>query len=58
MRWKYKSWDEEEWRRWFAWYPIIVENYRVWLETVEKAYFFSRDGFKVWLYRFLREAKI
>ena len=25
-----------EWRRWFAWHPIIIDNVTVWFETVER----------------------
>lgn len=24
------------WRRWFAWYPVTVGRYRVWLEWIER----------------------
>jgi hypothetical protein len=25
-----------EWRRWFAWHPVIIDNVTVWLETIER----------------------
>ena len=24
------------WRKWFAWYPVRIENYIIWLEYVER----------------------
>jgi hypothetical protein len=25
-----------EWKRWFAWHPVIIDNVTVWLETIER----------------------
>ena len=25
-----------EWRKWFAWHPVLIDNVTVWLETVER----------------------
>ncbi len=25
-----------EWRRWFAWHPVIIDNVTVWFETIER----------------------
>ncbi len=41
--------SEEEWDRWFAWYPVIVATgkdsaYWVWLEFVERKWRASRYG--------------
>ena len=27
---------EYPWHRWFAWHPVQVENFIVWLETIER----------------------
>lgn len=24
------------WRPWFAWYPVLIDNTLVWLETIER----------------------
>jgi hypothetical protein len=39
MRWKTETYAEqkkrlEAWKPWFAWYPIMIDNERVWLEWV------------------------
>ena len=34
MRMKPK--DRSQWRRWFAWHPVIIDNVTVWLEIVER----------------------
>lgn len=39
MRWRTETYEEKckrlaIWRPWFAWYPVIVDNERVWLEWV------------------------
>lgn len=35
MRYKIKSSRQlESWHRWFAWFPVPVDNYYVWLEYV------------------------
>ena len=25
-----------EWKRWFAWHPVIIDNVTIWLETIER----------------------
>jgi hypothetical protein len=25
-----------EWKRWFAWHPVIIDNVTVWFETIER----------------------
>jgi hypothetical protein len=25
-----------EWRRWFAWHPVIIDNVTIWFETIER----------------------
>jgi hypothetical protein len=25
-----------EWKRWFAWHPILIDNVTIWLEIVER----------------------
>lgn len=41
---------QAQWQRWFAWYPIKVGPYCVWLETVERKLYL---GFLVnfWVYK-------
>lgn len=39
MRWKTETYAEqkkrlETWKLWFAWYPVMIENERVWFEWV------------------------
>jgi hypothetical protein len=34
MRFKIKF--EDQWHRWFAWYPVRIGDERVWLEFVER----------------------
>lgn len=47
MRLAVKSTNKYEWHKWFAWYPVLVEDEDtgarmwIWLETVERIY---RDG--------------
>jgi hypothetical protein len=50
--------DEIPWHKWFAWYPISVENEVLWLETVHRkgtVTFDTYSGFPTvrWEYRFL-----
>lgn len=41
MRWRVRT-RRDEWRRWFAWYPVrTIDRTWVWLEVVEKIYFMS-----------------
>ena len=45
MRWKvFNVWD---WNRWFAWYPIVINDERVWLEYVER-----KLTFESWAWQF------
>lgn len=42
MRWHSETYDAwldriANWHHWFAWYPVQVEQQRVWLETVERS---------------------
>ena len=25
-----------EWKRWFAWHPVIIDNVTIWFETIER----------------------
>ena len=39
MRWRTETWNEKckrlgTWRKWFAWYPVMIDNEKVWLEWV------------------------
>ena len=39
MRWATETREDKnrrlsKWRKWFAWYPVKIENERVWLEYV------------------------
>jgi len=38
MRWKHtpRPVGYDEWRSWFAWYPVVVGDEYVWLEWVER----------------------
>lgn len=38
MRWNYVDPEVEmqKWHKWFAWYPVIIDDKKVWLETVER----------------------
>ena len=41
MRWKhqtYAEWSHEvtQWRRWFAWRPVVMHDQWVWLEIIER----------------------
>lgn len=44
MRWKRNNrWD---WTKWFAWYPVEVEDDTyVWLETVERKFYTHSDRY-------------
>ena len=38
MRWKAGRIQQyDEWRSWFAWYPVKIKGSWVWLETVKRA---------------------
>ena len=28
--------DRANWKRWFAWHPVLIDNQTVWLEIVER----------------------
>lgn len=50
MRWRAKPFvDLWQWHRWYAWYPVRVENEWVWREWVERrlddSHLCSIDGF-------------
>lgn len=36
MRWDMRK--RQVWHRWFAWYPVEVDNYIVWLQYAERRY--------------------
>jgi hypothetical protein len=38
MRKLIKNKEEMGWREWFAWHPVKIDNYWVWLEVVERKY--------------------
>jgi hypothetical protein len=43
MRWQIETRDEKrnrlaQWRPWFAWYPVMVDNDKVWLEWVYRRF--------------------
>ena len=35
MRWSI-DFGDRPWHRWFAWYPVRIDNERVWWEWVER----------------------
>lgn len=39
-------WRQNEWRKWFAWYPVYIKELDcdVWLETVECSYYIATAG--------------
>jgi hypothetical protein len=50
MRWRAHEFrDNEDWHKWFAWRPVVVDGRWVWLETVERklTYPHSIGGF-IW----------
>jgi len=50
MRWKYN--DPGEWRPWFAWFPVYLENGQMaWLETVLRKIHVWGWGFEDRFYR-------
>uniref|UniRef100_A0A6M3IMD2 Uncharacterized protein n=1 Tax=viral metagenome TaxID=1070528 RepID=A0A6M3IMD2_9ZZZZ len=69
MKWKKSKWIEKwfvkrhqliiEWHRWFAWYPISIQENRFWLCYVERigkrAEGYDNDGLsiirRIWEYR-------
>jgi len=45
---KWSNYNEKvKWHKWFAWYPVIVGDNEVWLETVERRFI----GRSKWEYR-------
>lgn len=44
MRFRIK--DKWSWNRWFAWHPVVVNCYLVWLEIVDRRY----AGYGAWEY--------
>lgn len=48
MRWSYQ--DCGQWRKWFAWYPVVVFEQLVWLEVIERRFSETFCGER-WLYR-------
>jgi len=36
MRWKSRWLKKFEWHKFFAWYPVLIDDEYVWLEWVEK----------------------
>lgn len=34
-----------QWREWYAWRPVYVEGAWVWLETIERRWIWSQDGY-------------
>ena len=38
------------WHRWFAWYPVVVDDQWTWLETVEQRWDYN-DYYSWWKYR-------
>jgi hypothetical protein len=40
-----------QWHRWFAWYPVLVDDVLVWLETVERRTDVSLATTYKWEYR-------
>ena len=37
MRWKAKHRQQyDEWRDWFAWFPVKIQGEWIWLETVQR----------------------
>ena len=34
MKWIAKESEQMVWHKWFAWYPVTIGYYRVWLEPV------------------------
>lgn len=52
MRWKKaKAGDVKEWHRWFAWFPVEVEEGEVaWLEWVCRRGYFTEDF--NWIYAY------
>jgi hypothetical protein len=58
MRWHSDSWEtirerKENWRDWFAWYPVRIGDRIVWLETiVRRGEFHSWPGDCYWTYEY------
>ena len=56
MKWKRKErikTDEIQWHKWFAWYPVILDEYVVWLEMVYCRYtgrLTGHEGAKIYEY--------
>jgi hypothetical protein len=36
MRWLVNPPTEPQWHSWFAWYPVVIGDQKVWLEFVER----------------------
>ena len=58
MRWdpinkQYNSEMNMPWHKWFAWYPVVVNNKRVWIKTIfRKGTRHHRSGQWNWDYAF------
>jgi len=47
MRLKIRTYDGI-WRRWFAWYPVVIDDEWVWLEYVERRETWQPVGESAW----------
>lgn len=59
-KWKPTSMKRhKEWRGWFAWRPVIINDKIVWLEWIERSfelhYNSSYIPYWIWCYRFIEE---
>ncbi len=52
MLWNMRTVDAEHWHKWFAWYPVHVnDNDWRWLETVDRKIDFWDDEGVMWEYQ-------
>ena len=55
MRIRFVSPPVHGWNRWFAWHPVFVGPYVVWLETVERYQISRPYDTDYWEYRLVDE---
>lgn len=49
MRFKIKN--KEEWHEWFAWYPVVIGDDIVWLETVRRRKYRTYNDYSMYYLR-------